>query len=178
METADAELVERALVHRDQRAFGELVFRHQGAIRMFLRRLTRGDLARADDLAQETFLEAWRCLAAYGGAAPFRTWLHGIAYNRFRGDLRRRRDEVAFDEELAPPAEGDAARSAALREDLGAALDRLSVGERAALELCAVQGHTQEEAAVILGSPVGTVKTNILRGKERLRVWLAAWNTP
>lgn len=69
----DAELIARALVTDDRAAFGLLVQRHHSAVRQFLRHLTRGDAALADDLAQETFVQAWRSLARFHGGSAFST---------------------------------------------------------------------------------------------------------
>ena len=77
----DADLVARVLVKDDHHAFAELVRNHQSAIRGLLRQLTRGDLALADDLAQETFLRAYKNIRNFRGEAKFSTWLYRIGYN-------------------------------------------------------------------------------------------------
>jgi len=71
----DRALVARVLLTDDRRAFEQLVRRHQGMVRAQLVRLLQGDRARADDLAQETFLLAWRKLGQFRGDARFSTWL-------------------------------------------------------------------------------------------------------
>jgi len=76
-----------------QAEFGVLVRTHQSKVRGFLRRLTRGDAALADDLAQETFLEAHRKLAQYRGEGSFGSWLCGIAWSRFLMERRKRKEE-------------------------------------------------------------------------------------
>lgn len=171
MSFTDADLIARVLTREDHNAFGELVRRYQSPVRAFLTRMTRGDAHRADDLAQETFLKAWHKLHTYRGSSRFSTWLFGVAYNEFRGAARQRR-EVALSDLPAPPAElaqpGSAAGSH-LRLDLTAALDLLNSHERAVLVLCCQNGLSHEEAAQVLDCPLGTVKTNVLRGKEKLR---------
>src|ERR1700752_152429 len=95
----------RDAVSGDAAAFGALVREHQSKVRGFLRRLTPGDAALADDLAQEAFLEAWRKIAQYRGDGSFSGWLCGIAWSRFLMDRRKRKEEpvenidqtVAFD---------------------------------------------------------------------------------
>jgi RNA polymerase sigma-70 factor (ECF subfamily) len=72
---SDAHLITRVLRAGDPNAFGELVRRYQSPVRSFLRRLTRGDEALADDLAQETFLRAWRKLETFRAEARFSSWL-------------------------------------------------------------------------------------------------------
>jgi RNA polymerase sigma factor (sigma-70 family) len=84
VELTDADLVARVLVDDDQNAFGELVRRHQTKVRGLLRQLTRTDVALADDLAQETFLRAYKHIRSFRGEARFSTWLYRIAYNCFR----------------------------------------------------------------------------------------------
>jgi RNA polymerase sigma-70 factor (ECF subfamily) len=171
---SDADLIARVLQAGDPNAFGELVRRYQSPVRSFLRKLTRGDAALADDLAQETFLRAWRKLETFRGEARFSSWLFGIAVNEFRGRLRRARRQP-WDEpgdqasDVEPVVE---APPAGLRLDLDEALLRLTLAERAAILLCCQHGLTHEEAAQSLCSPLGTVKTNILRGKAKLRRWL------
>src|SRR5882672_1336531 len=104
MSLTDADLIARVLAREDQHAFGELVRRYQSPVRGFLARLARGDAHLADDLAQETFLKAWRKLHTYRGSARFSTWLFGIAYNEFRTVARQRR-ELTLEDMDEPPAE-------------------------------------------------------------------------
>src|SRR3954465_12612601 len=133
-------------------------------------RMTRGDSHLADDLAQETFLKAWQKLRTFRGEARFSTWLFGIAVNEFRTACRRRKefswadtDAYADPEKIAP------ATDTHLCLDLTEALKVLSPEQRAAILLCCQNGLSHEEAAHVLGCPLGTVKTNVLRGKEKLR---------
>ena len=171
---SDADLIARVLPAGDPNAFGELVRRYQSPVRSFLRKLTRGDAALADDLAQETFLRAWRKLETHRAEARFSSWLFGIAVNEFRSRLRRDRrqhwDEP--EDQASNPEPAVDAPPTGLRLDLNEALLRLTLPERAAILLCCQHGLTHEEAAQTLRSPLGTVKTNILRGKEKLCRWL------
>ena len=176
MSFTDADLIARALACEDQNAFGELVRRYQSPVRAFLARMARGDAHLADDLAQETFLKAWQKLQTYRGCAKFSTWLFGIAFNEFRMAGRRRK-ELALEEVDEPPLETEepaaAARNHHLRLDLTEALKLLNSRERAAVVLCCQNGLSHEEAAEVLDCPLGTVKTHVLRGREKLRKWLA-----
>jgi RNA polymerase sigma-70 factor (ECF subfamily) len=167
----DTDLIARVLSREDQNAFGELVRRYQSPVRAFLARMTRSDVHLADDLAQETFLKVWQKLHTYRGGARFSTWLFGIAVNEFRMAGRRRK-ELAWEEVDESPMESEepaAARNSHLRLDLTEALKLLNSNERAAVVLCCQNGLSHEEAAQVLDCPLGTVKTNILRGKEKLR---------
>ena len=179
MALEDADLIARALVNHDQHAFGELVKRHQSLVRNLLRKLLRGDDARADDLAQETFLKAHRNLHQFGQRARFSTWLCGIAYNEFRIWARGAREEASLDEAVYEPSVGHAQGTHDFRQDLNQAMKFLSLEERTAVVCCAMQGMSHSEAVEVLGWPLGTVKTHLLRGKEKLRNLLAEWaNTP
>ena len=75
----------------DRHAFARLVRAHQSRVRLQLRRLTQGDAALADDLAQETFVQAWLHLREFRGDARFATWLHRIALSRWLQHARRDR---------------------------------------------------------------------------------------
>lgn len=179
---SDAQLIARALVQDDRHAFGELVRRHQSAVRATLRRLAAGNAALADDLAQETFVLAYRNLKSFRQEAKFSTWLYRIATNVFFADARRIReqqlDETGDAEAPSTPGEaagGDAARRSSLKIDMERAMAALSDAERAAIVQCYHNDLTHEEAAYVLGCPVGTVKTHILRAKQKLKQRLGAW---
>jgi RNA polymerase sigma-70 factor, ECF subfamily len=169
----DADLIARVLSREDQNAFGELVRRHQSPVRAFLARMARGDSHLADDLAQETFLKAWNKLNTFRGP-KFSTWLFGIAVNEFRGAMRRRKELALEEIEDAPePQISGANFNSDLQLDLTEALKVLNSDERAAILLCCQNGLSHEEAARVLDCPLGTLKTNILRGKEKLKRLLA-----
>ena len=175
MELTDADLIARVLVDDDQHAFGELVRRHQSAVRGLLRQLTRTDLALADDLAQDTFVRAYKHIRSFRGEARFSTWLYRIAYNCFREDARRRKELVGIDEEQLQAEADPQAVDPGLRHDLMHALNLLPLRERSAVLLCCQNGLSHDEAARVLDIPLGTVKTNVLRGREKLKKMLAAW---
>ena len=172
MSFTDVDLIARVLALEDQNAFGELVRRYQSPVRGFLTRMTRGDEHLADDLAQETFLKAWKKLHTFRGDARFSTWLFGIAFNEFRAAARSRKT-LSLDEAGDLPEEPATTVNPQLQVDLTEALKRLNLNERAAVVLCCQNGLSHEGAAGVLGCPLGTVKTNVLRGKEKLRKWLA-----
>jgi RNA polymerase sigma factor (sigma-70 family) len=179
---SDAQLIARVIVHDDRHAFGELVRRHQSAVRSTLRRLANGNAALADDLAQETFLLAYRNLKSFRQDAKFSTWLYRIAYNAFLGDARKTK-ELALPEnaDLEVGAwsddgeQPDMERASNLKTDLGRAMSVLSDAERAAIVQCYHNDLSHEEAAIVLGCPVGTVKSHVLRAKQKLKARLQAW---
>lgn len=182
METDDIDLIASVLASDDRHAFAALVRRHEGAVRAFLTRLTRGDHARADDLAQETFIQGYRSLARFAGGSQFRTWLLGIAYNQFRSSARRatgtiaalaeQSTDAAFEAADPGPAHTDASD---LRHDLAAAVAALSPDQQTVVHLCYREGLSHSEASCVLDWPLGSVKTHLLRAKEQLRHHLRAW---
>ena len=183
----DAQLIARVVVNDDRHAFSELVRRYQSGVRATLRRLTAGNHALAEDLAQESFMLAYRNLKSFRQEARFSTWLYRIATNAFLADARKRKEELlgdrdadladddGDDEATGGEARHDHARSVVLGIDLERALAVLSEGERAAIVQCYYNDLSHEEAAYVLGCPVGTVKTHVLRAKQKLKSKLAAW---
>ena len=172
----DQSLVARARLGDDRRAFEQLLRRHQGMVRAQLCRLLHGDQAAADDLAQETFLLAWRKLDQFRSDARFSTWLHRIAYTCFLQACRtkswaaRHAQDDEMEHLIAP------AQTMDLRLDLSRAIRHLSVAEQTVLLHCAQLGLSHEEAAYVLAMPLGTVKTHATRGKAKLKRLLSAWH--
>ena len=94
---SDAQLIARCVVADDRHAFAELVKRHQSAVRACLRKLAAGNHALADDLAQDTFVLAWRNLKSFRQEARFSTWLYRIATNCWLAHMRKRHEELLGD---------------------------------------------------------------------------------
>ena len=158
-----------AIRNGSELAFNTLVDRHQQGVRAFLRRLIGND-ADADDMAQETFLAAWTHARSFRGEATVRTWLCGIAWRKAKGAqrswARRRSRDTAHHERQAAAA----TESAPIEDRLAVrrALQTLPFEQRAAVTLCLVCGFSHSETAEILGAALGTVKSHVLRGRERL----------
>lgn len=151
-------------------AFGELIRRHGSAVRGLLRRMGAApDLA--DDVAQDAFLLAFEQIADFRGEGAFAGWLKRIAVRLYirrwkrdrRLDLMAQTPEPEVDD--ANPGDG----AAAGRMDLDAALKHLSPAERACVTLCYGGGLSHVEAAEALHIPLGTLKSHIKRGLERLK---------
>ena len=173
MDREETRWIERAR-QGDRQAFAELVRVHQGAVRAHLRRLTGGQSALADDLAQETFLSAWLGLPRYRADARFSTWLYCIAYNAYRMHQRSAAASPAEDlgdlaEDAARTLAAPAALDPAAQGELQRALSLLSSQERAAILHCYYLGMSHEEAAMVLGWPLGTLKSHVRRGLAGLR---------
>lgn len=175
----EADLVRRAQ-SGDLDAFNALVDAHQRvAYNLCLRML--GNPAAAEDATQDAFLSAFRNIASFRGGS-FRPWLMRIASNACTDELRRRHRRPAIS--LDAPAAGseepiDVADTAAgpeaeaLRSEqqdiVQAALLRLPADQRMAVVLCDIQGFAYEEIAQAMRTSVGTVKSRIARGREKLR---------
>ena len=149
-----------------------MVRAHQGAIRGFLRRLTR-ETALADDLAQISFLKAYEQRDKLYNPKAAKSWLFQIAYRSFvdhhRKEVRRRGLADGHIEDDVPEA------PAGLKMDIEAAMNTLSAECRAVIILCLAHGMSHSEAAAATDLPLGTVKSHISRGKDKLRTFLTAY---
>lgn len=167
---SDQELVTRVTGFDDPEAFRLIVERHQGAIRGFLGRLLNGDRGTADDLAQETFLLAYRKLHSLQSAGRLSSWLHSIAYRQFLQHGRKHGRQRVMAE---PPEPGYDPRGAVEAEVLVPELmARVSEAERTCLTLTYAAGMSHAEIGEVTGMPLGTVKSHIDRGKRKLQEWL------
>lgn len=156
------------VAQQDADAFGELVRRHQSQVRNFLRKLAR-DHTLADDLAQDAFLHAWDKLHTFRGQGTFIGWLLRVAYTTFLQSKRKSKRYMAMlDEAGHEPAEGSVRESHEVA-DLGKLLAVLTEEERAVMILAYACGLSHREVADVTGLPVGTVKSIIFRGKEKIR---------
>ena len=173
---ADSDLIARVLLHDDRNAFGELVRRHQSQLRASLRRMTGGNVELSDDVAQETFILAWKNIKSFRYEAKFSTWLYRIAFNAWQSEVRKK-SEVLTGDGFMPDQEvvDNVAETSGVRRDLDRAMEGLTVGEHNAITQCYYNDLSHEEAAYVLGIPLGTVKTNILKAKEKMRAKLVAY---
>lgn len=169
---AEATVVALA-VSGDHQAFAELVRRRQGMVRGLMRRLCR-DHAFAEDLAQQAFVQAWRQLGRLRSSGAFGSWLRAIAVNVWLQEARRAPARLESPEADLPEPEGpQPADLAAARLDISRALLRLRAPERVCVVLAYAEGLSHGEIAEATGWPLGTVKSNVTRGAERLRAWLS-----
>lgn len=146
-------------------AFGRLVQMHQQALRAFLRRLGAVD---ADDLAQETFVFAWEHIGRFDPARAFRPWLFGIAWRKHREGKRSWLRRLARQGKAAPDADAVFQPDPGARLDVAKAVAGLPADQKAALLLCLACEFTHAEAAEALALPLGTVKSHVARGREKL----------
>lgn len=173
----DAELLQRIRAGAVDE-FAELVRRHQSRVFAILHRYER-DAQRVEDLAQETFLKAWRALGQFDARAPFEHWVSRIAVRTALDHLRREkkhRGDVGFDD-LGEDAldwlqRGDDrseldSRSAA--EILNLALSRLSPADRIVITMQELDGRSVKEIAAALGVSGIAVRVRAVRARAKLR---------
>lgn len=161
---------------RDPEAFGELVSRYQDRIFGVAVRLV-GDREVAADIAQDTFLRAYRSLKSFRPDARFAPWIYKIAVNLCLDERRVRavRPVAELDDDLVDrePTPERQTETLELRRELLSAIDALPPKYRAAVVLRHIQDLPYEDIAEALGVPLGTVKTWLFRGRELLQTRLA-----
>jgi RNA polymerase sigma-70 factor (ECF subfamily) len=164
----DTELALRIAAGNSE-AVAELVKRYHSGLYRFLRQLTRSR-EDAEDLAQQTLIQARSAASRYDGRASMRTWLHRIAFHEFTRWRRRQRWHLGLAH--VPPVHEkkfEAVVDASWLED---ALATLPDGMRAAFLLHEVEELSVHEVATILRVPAGTVKSRLFHARERLRARL------
>lgn len=181
---ADRILVERAAAG-DSRAFELLVIKYQRRIERLIGRMVR-DADLVQDIAQETFVRAWRALGQFRGDAQFYTWLYRIAVNtakRALVDLKR--DPLVTEAALRPADDGDETFAPAgepispetpesllaaseIADAVNAAMDALPEELRQAVTLREIEGLSYEEIAQAMDCPIGTVRSRIFRAREAI----------
>ena len=180
-------LIDLAVSNNDQHAFGELVKRNQSSVRHSLRQLSNWNEALADDLAQETFIQAFKGLHRFNHKAKFSSWLYRIAYNQFlqycrSGQSQKNYAELQELDESTQELENvhtvgtdGSLGESDLAVQLAALLAELEPERRSVLHLLLHRQCTQQEIATIMGIPLGSVKTHITRGRVVLQKSLAHW---
>jgi RNA polymerase sigma-70 factor (ECF subfamily) len=167
----DGALVRRTL-DGDARAFTELVDRHAAACLRFAGRML-GDRSEAEDVAQETFLRAFKALENYDERLPFRTWLFSILINRCRTAMTqrvRRERRIVFDSDALERTSLEAPQeSVELREELNRAIATLSPEQREAFLLRHVEELSYEEIMSVTGAGMSALKMRVKRACERLQ---------
>jgi len=185
-DNSDAMLVERT-VAGDQGAFELLVMKYQRRIQRLIGRLVR-DVDLVEDIAQETFIRAYRALHQYRGDAQFYTWLYRIAVNTAKQFLLQiKRDPLVPEHALASDDDADetfrngnepttdetpesvlAAKEVAMA--VNSALAALPEDLRKALTLREIEGLSYEDISEAMDCPIGTVRSRIFRAREAISV--------
>jgi RNA polymerase sigma-70 factor (ECF subfamily) len=182
----DTMLVQRA-VAGDQRAFELLVIKYQRRIQRLIARMVR-DVDLVEDIAQETFIRAYRALHQFRGDAQFYTWLYRIAVNTAKKALlEMKRDPTVSEAAMRPASDDDETSLPGLElisaetpetvlaakdiaNAVNAALDALPEDLRQALTLRELDGLSYEEISEVMNCPVGTVRSRIFRAREAISV--------
>ncbi|NNF15927.1 MAG: RNA polymerase sigma factor [Gammaproteobacteria bacterium] len=173
MAVADEVLVAKSMVDRDTRAFDALVRRYQSRVRGWLRHLA-GDAALADDLAQETFMQAWRKLATFRSKGSFEAWLLTIARNQFLQNRRKVAREAGHLTRLKSETDSatlniEADRYEGEENDVERYMEVLNHDERNVMILVYGVGLSHGETSKVSGLPLGTVKSHIRRSVGKIR---------
>ena len=183
---SDALLVERAAAG-DHRAYELLVIKYQRRIERLIGRMVR-DVDLVPDIAQETFIRAWRALHQFRGDAQFYTWLYRIAVNTAKKSLMELKRNPVVTETALHSADDDdetsrreneltsestpeselAAREIAAA--VNAAMEALPEDLRTAVTLREIEGLSYEEIAEAMNCPIGTVRSRIFRAREAISV--------
>ena len=166
----DFALVTQVTMMGNRRAFDQLVVRYQSPVRRFFLHQTLGDEPLSDDLAQDTFIKAWRNIGSFRAMSSFQTWLMRIAYNVFYVYVRNRKTTSDIDNVAEPMTNGNSNPS--LQMDLYHALSLLKPDERTCITLQLVDGYKIDQIAKITDMKEGTVKSILFRGKEKLTKYL------
>lgn len=182
--TSDLLLVEKTLAG-DQRAFELLVIKYQSRIQRLIGRMVR-DVDLVEDIAQETFIRAYRALHQFRGDAQFYTWLYRIAVNTAKKALMELKHEPTVfdggfhtsDEEdetsraRSEPTSDETPESVLAAKEIGnvvsAAMAALPEDLRQAVTLREIEGLSYDEIAAIMNCPIGTVRSRIFRAREAI----------
>ncbi len=181
---ADSLLIER-VKRGDMRAFEMLVVKYQRRIERLIGRMVR-DVDLVQDIAQETFIRAYRALPQFRGESAFYTWLYRIAVNTAKKALvDLKRDPLVSEASLANSDEGDETSrveneltdgetpeallaSKEIAGAVNAAIEALSEDLRQAITLREIEGLSYEEIAEVMNCPIGTVRSRIFRAREAI----------
>lgn len=167
---AEDTLVRRAS-ENDYRAYEQLYALHVGRVFALCLRLC-GDRDMAEDLTQETFVQAWRKLAGFRGDSAFGSWLYRIATNTVLNYLRKQkpfRDSLDIESMIEPGSPDGTDEQIGLE----AAIQRLPNGARAVFVLYSVEGYTHQEIARMLKIDQGSSKAQLHRARQLLKQYLA-----
>ena len=170
--TDDIRWVTQVALFGDKNAFDKLTCKYQSPIRRFFLNLTAGDGPLSDDLAQETFIKAYLNITAFKGISGFSTWLYRIAYNVYYDSVRAQKKYADINEWEIDNQHQTQNEFSAEKMDIYRALKLLRKEEQTAVLLFYMEDKTHPEIAKIMNCPLGTVKTYILKGKEKLSLYL------
>ncbi len=173
-QTDDLFLVSRVILFDDRKAFDSLVRKYQAGIRRFFQHLTLGDTETSNDLSQETFIKAYLFLRSFRGSARFSTWLYRIAYNVFYDHKRPNHNQLQVETSAETASflqHYSISERIHQKIDVMESLKVLKEEERIAIILFYLKDFHYDKISDIMKCPVGTIKTHLHRGKEKLAVY-------
>ncbi len=156
----------------DTQAFEQLVVRNQSKLRVMLRRMCGQD-SLADDLAQQSFLQAYTKISSLRDEKVFPGWLKRIAVNTWLQHCRKH--DLLEDATESTEEQTTAIAEDGLSLDLATAMERLSTLERLCITLSYQEGMSHSEISETTRLPLGTVKSHIKRGGEKLNTLLQVY---
>ena len=165
-------LIVSLAIRGDRQAFAELVRRRQAWIRTLMRRCC-GDTSLADDLSQQTFLQAWRKIRQLKDEGRFGSWIKRLAINEWLQYTRKHDPLGQSDSNEALPDTRPETTSVAM--DLDRAMGSLPGPVSLCIALSYHERMSHPEIEALTGIPIGTVKSHIRRGSQRLREMLSAY---
>ncbi|MDR0232050.1 MAG: sigma-70 family RNA polymerase sigma factor [Dysgonamonadaceae bacterium] len=171
----EAWFISRIALLGDRKAFSQLVEVYQSPIRRFFLNLTGGDEELSKDLSQDTFVKAWLSIGSFRAAAKFSTWLYRIAYNIFYDYYRAKKPTAEINVEIVSDRIADNTSDKDFSMDFVQALTVLKEDERTAMLLFYMEDQTIDKISKIMNCPVGTVKSHLHRGKEKLSGYLKSY---
>lgn len=167
----DTLLVSRVALLGDKKAFSRLVEAYQSPVRRFFFNLT-GDEELSKDLAQDTFVKAWLNIGSFRAVSKFSTWLYRIAYNTFYDHTRSKKTFDCLNMETMSDIIAADTPDRDMRMDFTQALKVLKADERVVILLFYMEDLTINKISKIMNCPLGTVKSHLRRGKEKLIKYL------
>lgn len=168
----DISLVAQVVVFKNTRAFDQLVQKYQSPIRRFFLHQTCGDSELSDDLAQDTFIKAYTSIATFKNLSSFSTWLYRVAYNVFYDYIRSRKETADLDTREVDAMNSTEQKNVGQQMDVYQSLKMLKETERTCITLFYMEDVSIDKIAGITGLPMGTVKSHLSRGKEKLATYL------
>ncbi|MDN3651914.1 RNA polymerase sigma factor [Thalassotalea ponticola] len=166
-------LIAKFQLQQSRRVFDRIVRQCQSEVLGYCRRLTAGDIALANDIAQESFIIAYQQLGQLNNTSAFKSWLYRIAYRQYLKVLSEQRKNTlvhqSVSEQQLHTTVADVDETLAQEQLIYRLMSSLSVNQRAVITMHLTLGYSQSEISQLLDMPLGTVKSHCNRGKELMQ---------